>query len=257
MPLLGRRRCRQTHRELRTYNRHVPKAFWKVNLNATRGGLRSAPTEFRRSEARRHVKLFLAARDGNELISDAMVPDYLVSESMIDRFLELDPPVFRIMAEYDTIFAEIEHAYVRGEFFSALSAAVVTIERILNGTRIALHPHISPKIKRLWNKGSLPVWQPNIEALQQWGCLSPELGSELEQLYEVRCNYLHSGDLASLEADARRTVRAAYDLSKEIIGFPPRLFSLGSGIECLNFNDPVVQVLYRPHLVMEPDEPAG
>ena len=86
----------------------------------------------RRSEARKHVRLFLAPKDANQPITDSMVPDYLVTESMLDRFLAINPPILRILSVFDPIIEEIEHTYVLGLFFAALSASVVTIERALN-----------------------------------------------------------------------------------------------------------------------------
>ena len=174
----------------------MPKIFFNLNLNATRGGIKSVDdVAFKRAEAAKHVKLFLAPKDSGRGFSDSEIPEELVSEGMVDRFLEIDPPVFRVIAEYDVIFNEIERTYVLGSFFSALSAAVVTIERILNTARIELHPYVTPKFKELWKKGPTNEWRPNIRALVKWGYLSPALANELSALYEVRCKYLHTGIL--------------------------------------------------------------
>ncbi len=59
----------------------------------------------RRAEARRNVKMFLIPRDASG--SDSMVPDYLVSESMIDRYLAIEPPQFRGTTEFDATIEEI------------------------------------------------------------------------------------------------------------------------------------------------------
>lgn len=100
-------------------------------------------------------------------MSDRDIPDYLVSDRMVDRFLAIEPPIFRALLEFDLVVDEIERAYVLGLFFSALSASVVSIERLLNKARIGLHKYAPSKIKGLWNKDALPVWQPNIDALAQ------------------------------------------------------------------------------------------
>jgi hypothetical protein len=52
-----------------------------------------------------------------------MIPDYLVSESMIDRYLEITPPVMAVIPEFQEIIKEIEREYVREDLFSAVSAA--------------------------------------------------------------------------------------------------------------------------------------
>ena len=127
------------------------------------------------------MKLFLAPRDVS--MSDAMVPDYMVSASIIDRYFAIEPPIMRGTTEFDVIIEEIERAFVLGLFFSALSGAVVTIERMLNTARIRLHEYVSPKVKELWNKDATNDWQPNIDALVGWKYLSNELGAELPKVY--------------------------------------------------------------------------
>jgi len=239
--------------------------YFQLHLNATRGGVKSIPNvQFQRSEARKHLKLMMAPRDSGEIITDSMIPDFLVTSSMIDRWLAIDPPVFRVRSDFDPILEEIERAYVFGFFFSALAAAVVTVERMLNSTRIDLHPYVSPKIKQLWDKGPTNDWQPNIDALVTWGYLSEKLAGELQQLYELRCKYLHTGSLADLEKDSFQAINVAYSVLKEIVGFPPRLFGMTNGaLKILNAADPLFQVFYKPHIIATPEvegtppQPAG
>jgi len=215
----------------------------KVFVNTSRNACQFGDTAHRRAEARRTVKLLLVPRDAP--MSDNMVPDYLVTESMIDRFLEIEPPSMRATTEFDAIIEEIERTYVLGAFFSALSASVVTTERLLNKARIELHKLVTPKIKQLWGKAAKTDWQPNINALAQWRYLGEDLASELSAVYEIRCHYLHSGDIATVVPDSLRSIKATYRLLSELIGFPPRLFKVGSVIECIDPGDPLVQVFYR------------
>lgn len=129
-------------------------AMMNLYINTTRNMCRMGDEPRRRAEARRTVKLFLVPRDAGMPISNAMVPDHLVSEAMIDRFLEIEPPQVRGTTDFDAIIEEIERAYVLGAFFSALSVSVVTIERMLNTARIELHKLSSPKLPKLWNRQS-------------------------------------------------------------------------------------------------------
>jgi hypothetical protein len=219
----------------------------QVNLNI--GSARYMPDgPFRQAEARRSIKLFHVPRDVESAVLDSMIPECLVSDSMVARYLDVRPPQFRVTAVFDTIIEEIERAFVLGQYFSALAASVVTIERMLNDARMRLHEHSSPKLKQLWEKGPLNDWRENIKALHQWGYLHEELASELTVAYEIRCRYLHSGLIDSLQDDARRCVVAAFALLTEFIGFPDRLFRIGSTIECLNTSDPLFQVFYKPAL---------
>jgi hypothetical protein len=221
-------------------------ALMNVYLNTTRNGLRIPDADQRRAQTVKVVKLFLA-KNASTGVSDSMVPDYLVDDLMIERFLAIEPPIRRSTVEFDSIIEEIERSYVLGLFFSALSASVVTIERMLNTARRALHPLSSPKIAKLWSKRSTKEWGPNIHALSTWRYISEDLATELTSLYEVRCRYLHTGDISTLANDSLRSVNAAYRLLNELIGFPSRLFRDGtSGLECIAPFDPVVRIFYVP-----------
>ena len=222
--------------------------YFPVSINATRNAVRGLPTEHQRERARVYVKLLLVPQDAAEPISDTMIPDYLVSETMLNRYLEITPPVASIMPEFQEIIVEIEKAYVRGDLFSALSAACVSTERLLNFARIKLHKH-NAKIKDLWEKGPSNAWDENIDALHQWGYLDDEFAHELESLYkDVRCKYLHSGPISDLRADALKSVNAAYRLLTILLGFPPDLFNLAEGIGCLNPSDARFKEFYLPEL---------
>src|SRR2546425_1337462 len=129
---------------------------------------------------------------------------------MVKRFLEIRPPIAAVIPEFQSIIDEIEHAYVLGYPFAALSASCVSTERLLNLARIQLHKH-HPKIKDLWNKGPLNEWDGNIEALEQWGYFDAALSVELKWVFRnIRCKYLHSGEITDLASDALRAVQAAY-----------------------------------------------
>src|SRR5262245_16527058 len=210
---------------------------------------RTAPEPFRRVEARRRVKSFALPTQFEGAMTDTQVPDHLISEDMVDRYLALTPPIFSIIPEFQTVVLEIEKAFVRGLFFSTVAAACVAIERMLNLARIELHPH-HRKIKELWGKGASNSWKPNIDALHSWRYLDEQFAAELAALYEdVRNAYLHSSPLGDLEADALRAANAAYNLIGVFLAFPPDLFRLNNGrVECLNDADPRFVVFYRPHL---------
>ena len=136
------------------------------------------------------------------------MPDALVTPAIAQRYLELDPPFATVNQEFQAIIAEIDYTYVHGVFFSTVSASCVTIERVLNLARISLHPHC-PKIKELWGKGPSNEWYENIEALISWGYLEQDFANELKTIYrDIRCRYLHSGEIKNLSADALRSARA-------------------------------------------------
>jgi hypothetical protein len=224
--------------------------YYKVNINMTRSGLKSVPDGFRRSEARKHVKLHLV-REASQTqpISDRQVPDFLVTDAAVQRFLEIEPPIAAVIPEFQAIVNEIEDTYVAGHFFAAISASCVSIERTLNLARIHLHP-FHQKIAKLWGKGASNAWDENIDALKLWGYVDDVFATELKSLYsDVRNRYLHSGQINDMRADAFRAVNDAYALLTIFLGFPKDLFRFTSGIECLNPADPRFQVFYKPNMV--------
>src|SRR5258708_27777013 len=99
--------------------------FIKLKLNASRGGLGSVEDqEFKIADAKKHIKFFLAPNDAEEIILDSAIPDFLVTNSMVERYFAIEPPPMRSIPDFDVIIEEIERAYVLGQFFSALSASV-------------------------------------------------------------------------------------------------------------------------------------
>ena len=177
--------------------------------------------------------------------TDTMIPDFLVSEAMIDRYLAVRPPQFRIGGEFDAILNEIERAYVLGRLFAAIASSVVTIERMLNEARIKLYPFGNPPVPALKGKGRLDQLASQHRRASSWSFLENEIAEELRKLYKTRCEYLHSAPLGSLERDARR-VDAAFALLKVFVGFPESLFAIGNQMRCLDESHPVFKVFYAP-----------
>lgn len=203
----------------------------------------------RRAEARRSVRLMHVFPGTEGQVPDSAVPDFLVTESMVDRYLEIRPPQFRVETSFDLIISEIERAYVFGQFFAAVAVSVVSIERMLNDARFQLYQYESSKMKKLPNKkGPTNKWEPNINALQKWNYIEDALATELKAVYKIRCRYLHSDIIETPDSDARRCVNAAFRLLTELIGFPERLFRINNSIECLDLSHPLFVVFYKSAL---------
>jgi len=222
-----------------------------VFLNCTRNAVLAMPPAFRKAQAMREVKMFVVSKALRRGIFDIdkNIPDALASEEMGERYLEITPPVFSLIRDYQLVINEIEQSYVIGNDFSALSASCVVIERLLNQARIALHKH-HKIIKKLWGKGPTNEWYPNITALKEWGYLDDTFADELSDMYrEVRCRYLHCGEIQNLRNDARKTIAAAYRLMTILIGFPEDLFSwMGGAPACKNEADPRFLEFYKPYM---------
>jgi hypothetical protein len=189
--------------------------------------------------------MFLVPRDSQLPILDNMIPDFLVTDSMIERFLEISPPIATVIPEFQQIIDEIDQAFVRGNLFSALSASCASIERVLNLARIQLHKYHGV-IKDLWGKRPSNAWDENVDALNRWGYLPDDFAKELKWIFKnIRCKYLHSGEILDLPADTLSSVRAAYRILTIFLGFPEDLFCFSTGcIECLNPSDPRFKEFY-------------
>jgi hypothetical protein len=222
-----------------------------VHLNMTRSALPELPPERQLAEARLSAKMFLIPL--GVAMTDTQVPDDFVTDEMAHRYLALSPPLASVIPEFQTIVNEIEKSYVLGLFFSALSAACVATERMLNLARIQLHPHQSPKIKELWGKGPSNGWEENIDALLRWGYIADAFAAELNDIYtNIRCRYLHSGAIGDMAADALRAAGAAYRLLKIFLGIPNDVTGFDNGaIVWTKPGDPRIQVFYEPQVQRE------
>jgi hypothetical protein len=207
----------------------MPKII-KMFLNCGRNAILSMPPALQKVEAMQEVKMFVVPRILGHEIFDTNIPDVLVSEEMAERYLEIIPPVFSLIPDYQEIIQEIEQSYVIG---------------------IDLHKHHKDKaIKKLWDKGPTNEWHSNIGALRKWGYLDDAFALELSAIYRnIRCRYLHSSPIQSLRNDARRTVAAAYKLMTIFIAFPADLFSwVGGSPACKNEADPRFLEFYEPYM---------
>jgi len=216
-----------------------------VFLNCGRNAILAMHPAIQKAEAMKDVKMLIVPKALKRGIFDKDIPDELVSEEMAERYLEITPPVFSFIPNYQIVINEIEQSYVIGNDFSALSASCVVIERLLTQARIAMHKHHNV-IKKLKGKG----WNKSINALKEWDYLDKDFASELSAIYkDVRCRYLHCGEIQSLRNDARRTVKAAYRLMKIFIDFPEDLFSwTGGRPACKNEADPRFLEFYKPYM---------
>jgi len=231
-------------------------SYYNIRINFARNSVRHlADQDIKRLMARSSVKLFLAPTDSDQIFTPDSIPDYLVTDSMIDRYLVIEPPQTLVMPEFDTIVDEIERAYVFGFYFSALSAACVSIERTLNLLRIRLHPFHPGTALDIEGQGPSNNWKKNIDALVEWGYLQEDDSTAtLRKQYFIRSKYLHSGPLDELLADTLTSINAAYDLLKKTLAFPDFLFTFkNGGISCRDPSHPLFRAFYKPIIVTTPD----
>ena len=232
-------------------------SYYNIRINFTRNSVRHiSDVGMKRARARVLVKLFLAPPDSPSMITEATIADELVTDSMIDRYLAIEPPQTLVMPEFDTIVGEIERTYVFGLYFSALSAACVSIERALNLLRMKLHPFHPGTLPEIEGLGPIDNWKKNIDALVQWGYLQEDASTGLlRKQYFIRSKYLHSGPLQALPADTLTSINVAYDLLKKTLAFPDSLFTLANGgIQCKDPSHPLFLAFYKPIIVTTADE---
>jgi hypothetical protein len=92
----------------------------EIFLNCTRNAILAMTPAFRKAAAMQEVKMFVVPKLIRQEISDTNIPDVLVSEEMAERYLEITPPVFSLIPDFQLVINEIEQSYVIGNDFSAL-----------------------------------------------------------------------------------------------------------------------------------------
>src|SRR5207247_339592 len=98
-------------------------------------------------------------------------------QQKLARWLQMNPAALCVPVEYHELLREVEGAYIRGDFYPALTSACCLGERILNHFVIELKDEFksSPHYKTVYNKQSLQDWEKAIEILADWKCIDVEL----------------------------------------------------------------------------------
>jgi hypothetical protein len=117
----------------------------------------------------------------------------LDGECKINRFIELGPKPFSIIAFHNRFFAQARTAYIMGAYYPALTAACALGERILNHLILTLRDDfkMSPQYKQIYRKDSFDDWTLAIDALLAWDVLLPKTVGNFRSLMRKRHESLH------------------------------------------------------------------
>lgn len=140
--------------------------------------------------------------------------------SKYDRWLALEPPALCIPGEYHDLLREVQGAYVRGDFYPALTAACCLGERILNDLVMGLKQYHTghPRHKEVARKESLANWEKAISILFDWGVIDQETARLFRDLLVLRRPSVHYGDVAKRSEKAKKALDILYKIARRLFG---------------------------------------
>ncbi|GAB3095583.1 hypothetical protein [Lysobacter terrae] len=114
-------------------------------------------------------------------------------DAKLENFKALGPKPFSVVAFHNEFLSQARHAFVHGQYYPALTAVCALGERVLNHLVIGLRGHYKAHdlYKKVYRKDSFDHWPLAIDALSQWGILTPEAEAQFLELTERRNRAIH------------------------------------------------------------------
>lgn len=173
-------------------------------------------------------------------------------QSKLDRWLQISPPSLCVPIEYHELLREVEGAYVRGDYYPALTAACCLGERILNHLVLELRDHFksSSHYKKVYRKGSIDKWEDAIEILKDWKCINDEQAKLFFDLLELRNPSVHFGKVQERAAMSAKALNITYKITRSLFSEsnPRFLFANGEIYIKKEFEtDPLTIHFIKPH----------
>lgn len=173
-------------------------------------------------------------------------------EDKYARWLALEPPALCVPGEYHDLLREIEGAYIRGDFYPALTGACCLGERILNDLVMGLKKYqtASPRYKEVARKDSLDDWERAISILRDWRIIDEEVTQHFEELYKLRKTSVHYGDVARRAENAKKAIDALYAITRLLFGQGIKQFFMCEGeihVKKEYENEPFTKEFLLPH----------
>jgi len=136
----------------------------------------------------------------------------------VDDFVALGPAPWSIVAEHNTLLAQVRSAFALGAYYPALVGAAALGERLLNELVLTLredyltHPSTSRRIRAA---ASFTDWPHTIEVLHAWGVLDDATKDRFESLKTMRHESVHY--TSTFASGARDVALAAVTLAQQIV----------------------------------------
>jgi hypothetical protein len=128
----------------------------------------------------------------------------------IQNAIDIGALPLSIVAFHNQFIVQLRDAFVRGDYYPALTASVALGERILNHMVLRFREgRAAPKnFRTVHKKSTFQNWHKAIDALRDWDILAPEAEKPFRELHEDRNEALHFDPLT--EANTRAHALEAY-----------------------------------------------
>jgi len=169
-----------------------------------------------------------------------------------ERWLELAPPALCVPVEYHELLREVEGAYIRGDFYPALTGACCLGERILNHLVMGLRKYHKaiPRYRKVVSKESIQNWDKAISILRDWKVIDDSVAKKFHKLLKLRTPAVHFGEVKDRSSRARSAVRLIYSVTKSLFGqsIPQFFWVSGEGyVKRCYESDPFTKEFLLPH----------
>lgn len=171
-----------------------------------------------------------------------------------NRFMEFDTPNIRLITEYNSILIEIEHSYISGHYYPALTAACCLGERILNILILKLRDYYRGHklYKRVHGKESFQDWYEAINTLKEWDVIDDKLKEQYEKLAELRNDSIHLKEIGDFKDRALTALKSIMFITDRLFGLQSNVFFWCPGelyIRKDKENLPIVKEFFLPSCV--------
>lgn len=171
-----------------------------------------------------------------------------------DRWYSLNPPDLCAPVSYHELMREVEGAYIRGDYYPALTSACCLGERILNHLAIELKEYYSssPHYKDIARKDSIQDWEKAIRILSDWEVINNQQATDFAKLLSLRNPAVHFGNVKDRSSTAFEALNLIYSVTKSLFGYSIPVFFWAPGEIYISYekeSDPFTKTFLLPHCV--------
>jgi hypothetical protein len=114
-------------------------------------------------------------------------------DAKLQNFKDLGAKPFSVIAFHNRFYAQARSSFVSCQYYPALTAIGALGERVLNHLVLRLRDEykLSESYRRVYRKDSFDNWELAIDALHEWGVLTPEAEGHFRELSRRRNAAIH------------------------------------------------------------------
>lgn len=129
----------------------------------------------------------------------------------LQNFIDLGAKSFSVIGFHNRFYAQARAAFVQCHYYPALTAICALGERVLNHLVLGLRDHYktSPNYRFVYRKESFDNWNVPLDALRDWGVLTPKAETSFRELLRRRNEAIHF-NLETERNDRRDALEALF-----------------------------------------------